>query len=950
MEQPPGSTPADGIASDREEPTQATDDVRIIRDRGRVTTEALGYVPALDGLRGFALVGILFYHARFTWAQGSFLALSSFFTLSGFLITSIVLREWASSSTISIRSFWIRRFRRLLPAAWTTMALILVAGLAGLWNSDQLRALRGDVLFGLAEIINWHFIFADRSYGADFTAPSPMEHFWSLAVEEQFYFILPLVVTAILAVRTLKKPTTRQVRRLAAFLTAGVVVSAVLNGVLARRSIDRAYFGTDTRMAEILIGGLLAIVLLRRLRYTSRSVRVSADVAGIISLVAMVVMWHFVSLREEYMYPTGFLICAAITAAIIFAGLQGGLITKFLSLRVFVWAGKVSYGIYLIHWPVFVILSPARTGLPQVPLFLVRIVVTVAIATAMYHLIESPIRHRKMFPQRGFPAYSAVSVLVILALLGITTRDIPEPSEIDKAFRAPSSTTTIPVPQLRVLVTGDQTATDLAALIGNHPDMVVNAAPVPDCGLAIGGWVQMRDGAVERDVLRCRDSLDTWAEAITTDQPDFVLVSSTDRDTLPRRFEADSSWPVAGEELFESHVSGMFLDALESLDSAAETVAASVVAVSMPQGVYEPPVPAPPRTPVADANQEAALQDFDRELERNLPTLPDDAQHAERRRITTSILADTAELVGDRFLDLSTKVDELNGGPFRFTEPPQETSPTLGDDLADWLEADLREMQDAPPLVAPAPLDISSVTLPEAPPERPRRYVTPGQAPTFVVAGDSVAMSVTFGLGHWAEASGTQIHNATRLGCPIARGGVTKVQGDTKEYTEKCDWATEFADVIAAYRPNVVLLMSGVWEVTDRRLPGDTTYRHIGDPLMDRYILAEYLAAVDVLASDGATIALALQPHIESGRDKGFSGLPESDPARMDRFNELMHEVADLRPGVVVLVDVQGWTASQPGGEMSPDVRPDGVHFNDESSRALANWLGPQLTKIAEGP
>ena len=121
--------------------------------------------------------------------------MSTFFTLSGFLITSLLLREWNSSDEgVDLRRFWRRRFRRLLPASWMTIGAVLLMALVGIWNTDQLRSLRGDVPFALAEIINWHFIAQDRSYGADFLAPSPLEHFWSLAVEQQFYVILPLLV------------------------------------------------------------------------------------------------------------------------------------------------------------------------------------------------------------------------------------------------------------------------------------------------------------------------------------------------------------------------------------------------------------------------------------------------------------------------------------------------------------------------------------------------------------------------------------------------------------------------------------------------------------------------------------------------------------------------------------------------------------------------------------
>lgn len=949
MDQQPGSVQVDRATPEPGTQDPHLDDVRIVRGPRGLRADPFGYIPSLDGLRALALIGILFYHARFTWARGAFLAISVFFTLSGFLITSIVLRQWVASSGIGIREFWIRRFRRLLPAAWTTMALILAAGLAGAWNPDQLRSLRGDVPFGLAEIINWHFIFADRSYGADFTAPSPMEHFWSLAVEEQFYFFLPLVAALVLTAGASRRPTRRRLGSFATTLAVIAALSAVLNGLLARGSIDRAYFGTDTRMAEILVGGLLAVAMLRRLKLRGPGPRIASEVLGLVALGVMLTMWRLVSLRDQSLYPLGFVLSSATTVAVIVAALQEGVVTRILSFPPLVWLGKISYGMYLLHWPVFLVLSPVRTGLGQVPLFLVRVAVTTALATIMYNLIESPIRYRRVFPRRGFAIYSAVSVVVVVALLALATTDVPGPSEIDRAFRAPSTTTTVPLPHLQVLVLGDQAADDLAGLLGDRPDMTVTSASIPDCGLAIGGWIQMDDGSVERDVSRCRRSLETWSDAITERQPDFVLVGATRRDSLPRRFESDPGWSVAGDEKFENYLSGMFLDALETISTAAEPVGAQVIVTSIPSGEYPAPEPAPPRAPGQTPQQEKALAELDRELEQGLPDTAGPEERTRRQLATTSILAATAEVAGVRFLDIVAEADRLAGGPFDFDQPTPEDGPGIGPELAEWLEDELREAREAPPVVAPPPLDANSVTIPDPPAPRPRRHVAPGQRPTFLVAGDSVAMSVTFGLGHWASSSGAKIYNATRLGCPIARGGVTKVQMDTKEYGENCDWSDEFTNAVAAFRPNVVMLMSGVWEVTDRRLPGDNRFRHLGDPLMDRYVLAEFLSAVDLLGSDGASVALILQPHIESGRDKGLAGLPESDPARMDRLNEILEQVAEMRPDVVTLVDIREWMATQPGGEDGAELRPDGVHFDDDSSKRLASWLGPRLTDIAEG-
>ena len=179
--------------------------VRRRRRPRRPRFEPLGRQPALDGLRAVAVMAVLLYHSRFVWAQGGFLGVSTFFTLSGFLITSLLLREWGHAGWLDLRRFWRRRFRRLLPASWLTLLLVIGMGALGVWDTQQLRALRGDVPFALLEVLNWHFIAQGRAYGAQFAAPSPLEHFWSLAVEEQFYLVLP-VLLGVLLTRRLRRP------------------------------------------------------------------------------------------------------------------------------------------------------------------------------------------------------------------------------------------------------------------------------------------------------------------------------------------------------------------------------------------------------------------------------------------------------------------------------------------------------------------------------------------------------------------------------------------------------------------------------------------------------------------------------------------------------------------------------------------------------------------------
>jgi hypothetical protein len=216
------------------------------------------------------------------------------------------------------------------------------------------------------------------------------------------------------------------------------------------------------------------------------------------------------------------------------------------------------------------------------------------------------------------------------------------------------------------------------------------------------------------------------------------------------------------------------------------------------------------------------------------------------------------------------------------------------------------------------------------------------------VVGDSVAYNIGFGLTTWAKANGgARVHSAGQLGCPIARGGQYRFQLDIDTFEDRCDWAQMFPEWVNSTDPEVVVLASGIWEVVDRRLPGDDRFRHVGEPIVDRYLLAEFLSAIDTLAARGANVVLLTYPHFEAGRDQGYTDLPESDPARVDRLNELLAEAAALRPGVATILDLQAWLASQPGGELDPAKRSDGLHFYDEYAPAIAEWLAPQVEQLA---
>ena len=385
------------------------------------------HLPALDGLRGLAVIGVLLFHSGFEWARGGFLGVSTFFTLSGFLITNLLVREWDSNGSIRLGGFWARRFRRLLPAATITIAITGVV----FWRigtPEQLYDLRLDMLASLGYVANWRFYLAGTSYASLFAAPSPLQHFWSLAIEEQFYLFFPPIV--IIAMRL-------GGRKLLTSIVAVATIASIALSALLRHDPDRVYYGTDTRASELLLGVLLALWWSSRtpegsLRSDQSRRSIPLDAVAIGALAVMFAAWFRVDETSSWLAKGAFPLYALCTTAIILAGTRRGLVSTMLSNRVFRAAGLISYGLYLYHWPVFLILDAQRTGLSIWPLFAARMAITIPLAIASYLLLEMPIRRSRMFRTRG----SGLAAAILMASLtaGVAILVTRNPPAITTAF------------------------------------------------------------------------------------------------------------------------------------------------------------------------------------------------------------------------------------------------------------------------------------------------------------------------------------------------------------------------------------------------------------------------------------------------------------------------------------------------------------------------------------
>lgn len=379
------------------DPSAATDDAPAPRPSTRFP-----HLRALDGLRGLAVILVVFSHFTPDTTPGGFLGVDLFFLLSGFLITSLLVSEWETSNGIALARFWVRRARRLLPAL---LLVLLVVGLHGLLTSSpaELHQLGLDGLASLFYVANWRFIVSGQSYVLQFiqTEPSPLRHMWSLAIEEQFYLVWPLVALGTAA--TLRRLAAGGRRAVPSLRTAMAGVSIVLAVASATWMIvahangfdlDRIYYGTDTRVFMILVGAAVGAITVGRPQVPHRWKPIVIGL-GILGVLALLVATFSVETTTERLYSGGYAALALVfTMVLVGAGQTGrNPLGWALSFRPLVGMGLISYGVYLWHWPISVWMTADSTGLSGPALFLARSAVTLAASLLSYYLIEQPIRH-----------------------------------------------------------------------------------------------------------------------------------------------------------------------------------------------------------------------------------------------------------------------------------------------------------------------------------------------------------------------------------------------------------------------------------------------------------------------------------------------------------------------------------------------------------------------------
>jgi peptidoglycan/LPS O-acetylase OafA/YrhL len=468
------------------------------------------YVPGLDGLRAVAVIAVLAFHAQFSAASGGFLGVSLFFTLSGFLITTLLLDEQATTGTLSLRRFYARRVRRLLPAAYLLLLLVLLA--SGWWAAGQQRRLPGDLIAAVANVANWRFAFAPTSYQELFLGePSPVAHFWSLAIEEQIYLILPVVV--LVALR-------RGPRALA--ITTGALLAGSIASTLLTTDRDLIYNGTHTRAAELLVGVALAQVLRRRPLGAGGSM---SWVPGLLAISGFVALVMSASVEQNWIYRGGLVGVSMISAALIAAVAAGRFPARLLAATPLVAIGKVSYGIYLFHWPVFLLVDEAQTGLAPLPLFVVQCLVTGVLTVASYQLIEQPIRRGRLIGRDRVMVptmLASAGIVAVAAVLVVPTPSLTPTEEL--LALGEQEVVQFEPPGVRAVDATDITDTNEAArsaspIIESAASPIIDAEPAGPVRLAVLGSAPVAAvafGSVDDD---------TEYEFVEDVRPDCSLVS-----------------------------------------------------------------------------------------------------------------------------------------------------------------------------------------------------------------------------------------------------------------------------------------------------------------------------------------------------------------------------------------------------------------------------------------
>lgn len=421
------------------------------------------YMPGLDGVRAVAVIAIIIYHLNPQWLSGGFLGVDTFFVISGYLITSLLLTEYHNTGKIELMSFWLRRVKRLIPAVLFLVMGVIVLSL--IFMPTEIQKVRADSIAAIFYVSNWWYIMQNVDYFEQF-AVQPLKHLWSLAIEEQFYLVFPIVLLSLLSfIRRLKSI------RIIFLILLVISMIAMMVLYVPNENVARVYFGTDTRIQTLLMGVLLALVWppFQLKAKVNRQMRTMIDTAGVVGLAILFICFKFVSETNSILYYGGFFLISTVTLLVIASSVHpSGYFAKFLGNKVFTFIGSRSYSLYLWHYPIIVLIHHQFVQ-GQIPplVYVVEILLMVLMAEFSYKFIEQPFRkegfnifafnHLKNWrSQKVLRTWLVIILLIptLLVMVGGFNRFAPKNStrvtevnteEIDKLITQP-----LPLPQLEI--------------------------------------------------------------------------------------------------------------------------------------------------------------------------------------------------------------------------------------------------------------------------------------------------------------------------------------------------------------------------------------------------------------------------------------------------------------------------------------------------------------------
>jgi peptidoglycan/LPS O-acetylase OafA/YrhL len=584
------------------------------------------YIPGLDGMRFvWVLLGPLLYHARPGFIPGGILALDLFFVLSSYLITAIALNEWDRTQRIDLVAYAGRRARRLLPALFLCLGALTIYLIV--WgDADQYARWTGAIFSSLTYSANWYEVFSGVSYFEQYANPSPLVHVWSFAIEEQFYLFAPLFLIA-----ALKVFRNRALRAIAIISAAGAIASAVWMAVLYDGGDpSRVYYGTDTRAQALLVGILLAAIVRAygppRTRAGHHVLVASAYVASIFYGIAVFTF----SEKSEWMFERGGFLLMAVAAGIIVVGVtqpSRGPLHRFYEASPIRWLGRISYGLYLYHWPIYLLVITPRRMAESWWWVLAGLALTFAVSTLSFYWFEQPVMkrqfplvRRRLQPWPAAFAGAMAMMLIVIGLLAVNANKPPETRQVlvaapTETFDGASSDaettnasshsaqdvnpapadgaadTAAPTPKtqpLRVMVVGDSVSDQIGDALLEWADENPDRLTVfkhSHIGCVVARYGEKRPPAADGDPGPVGDVCSNWDVAVPVEQlgvtdvvswptavqafrPDVVIANITPWDVTDRKVpQLGDEWTHVGNPDFDTYAAGEYRYASKVLTS-----------------------------------------------------------------------------------------------------------------------------------------------------------------------------------------------------------------------------------------------------------------------------------------------------------------------------------------------------------------------------------------------